>query len=211
MRLLSATPSPFARKVRIVLQEKAIDFELVTEVPWDNDASAPSYNPLGKIPVLVLDDGTTYYDSTYILEYLEYAHPHPAILPSDPLERLVHRRFEVLADGLCDAVVLITIESTRGEAQKSARWQRRQQNKVEAALEEMDKFHQATQPFTAGETFGLADIALGCALGYLDVRLSTLDWRAKHPELSARFDALSERSSFRQTVPKVQTLRDPVV
>jgi glutathione S-transferase len=105
MKLLSATPSPFARKVRIALHEKKIPFELICEVPWTADANAPRYNPLGKIPVLIPDDGEPVYESSFILEYLDVMHPEIPMLPPDPRQRLQARRLEVLADGACDAIV----------------------------------------------------------------------------------------------------------
>ena len=78
-KLLSATPSPYARKVRIALAEKNLAFELVTEVPWDSTTSTPKYNPLEKLPVLILEDGTSLYESSYILQYLELKHPLPPL------------------------------------------------------------------------------------------------------------------------------------
>ena len=80
MKLLSATPSPYARKVRIALIEKALPYELITEVPWDEDTQTAKLNPLEKLPVLCLDDGTTIYESSYILEYLEIKYPDPGHL-----------------------------------------------------------------------------------------------------------------------------------
>ena len=111
MKLLSATPSPYARKVRIALHEKGIAFELVTEVPWNAGATAPRHNPLGKIPVLMLDDGECFYESRFILEYLELRFPQPALYPRNVDQLLAAKRLEVLADGACDAVVLVFMET----------------------------------------------------------------------------------------------------
>ncbi len=102
-KLISATPSPYARKVRIALFEKGIPFELITEVPWNSTTATPKYNPLEKLPVLVLPDDTGIYESAYILEWLEVKHPTPALLPADPEARLAARKLEVLCDGVCDA------------------------------------------------------------------------------------------------------------
>ena len=113
MKLLSATPSPYARKVRIALAEKGLDFELVTEVPWNEGTSTPAYNPLEKLPVLILDDGETVFESDFILEWLEAKYPTLALLPADPDQRLAARRFEVVADGVCDAFVLYFFETMR--------------------------------------------------------------------------------------------------
>ena len=210
MRVLSATPSPFARKVRIALAEKGIAFELVTEVPWDSDATAPRYNPLGTVPVLILDDGTCYYDSTFIVQYLELTHPLPPLMPRDVPGLLAHRRLEVLCDGICDAVVLTVIEGSRPEALRSPVWVERQRRKVERALAELARLVDPSTEFACGDGFGLADIAVGCALGYLDVRLADIDWRHGHPQLTALFQRLGERESFASTAPSPQTLRDRV-
>jgi glutathione S-transferase len=137
MKLLSATPSPYARKVRIALAEKGIPFELVTEVPWNADATTPRYNPLEKLPVLILDSGETVYESRFILEWLEIRHPEPALFPNDPDELLAARRLEVLADGVCDACVLLFWERRRPEAHQSQPWTARQMRKIEGGLNEI--------------------------------------------------------------------------
>ncbi|MGT2480001.1 glutathione S-transferase N-terminal domain-containing protein [Methylobacterium oryzae CBMB20] len=115
-RLISATPSPYARKVRIALAEKGLPFELVTEVPWDSSTTVPRHNPLEKLPVLLLPDGGSVYESSYILQWLELKHPEPPLLPPDPDGILAARRFEVLCDGICDAVVLTFFERQRDES-----------------------------------------------------------------------------------------------
>lgn len=114
--LISATPSPYARKVRIALAEKGIPFTLQTEVPWNSTTLTPQYNPLEKLPVLVLDDNkTAIYESHYILEWLEAKHPEPALLPplSEIDDRLFAKKVEVLCDGICDALVLAFFEKQR--------------------------------------------------------------------------------------------------
>jgi glutathione S-transferase len=209
MKLLSATPSPYARKVRIALHEKGIPFELLTEVPWNTDASAPRYNPLGKIPVLILDDGETVYESTLILDYLELVHPQPPLLPEDPAGIIAAKRLEVLADGACDAVVLTFIERQREPAKQSVEWMERQVRKVQAAVDEVARRVRPDSAFATGQAFGLGDIAVGSMLGYLDLRFPEIDWR-RHRHLVALFERLSQRESFRLTVPAPQVLRDRV-
>src|SRR6476659_8316635 len=95
-RLISATPSPYARKVRIALAEKGIPFELVTEVPWNEGTQTPQYNPLEKLPILIMDDGSSVYESYLILEYLEMKYPKPSLLPNNDDDILAAKRFEVL-------------------------------------------------------------------------------------------------------------------
>jgi glutathione S-transferase len=209
MKLLSATPSPFARKVRIALAEKGIPFELVTDMPWGGDTSVPSLNPLGKVPVLVLDDGKALFDSRFILEYLELKHPVPPLLPVDIDGRLAAKQVEVLADGVCDAVVLIVIEGLRPRERQSIDWMARQRRKINAGVAALAASLQGG-PWALGDAFGLADIAIGSALGYVDLRLPETAWRPAHPGLVALAERLATRPSFRATTPYVQDIPSTV-
>ncbi len=211
MRLLSATPSPYARKARIALAEKGLPFELVSEVPGNADASAPRHNPLGKIPVLILDDGTTVYESRLILEWLEVKHPRPPLFPADPDELLAAKRLEVLADGVCDAFVLLFWERRRPEAHRSLPWMDRQTRKIEGGLREVARLVPPGSRHCVGDRFGLADIAVGTMLGYLLARFPELDWTAAHPHLADLHARLSERPSFAATVPVPQRIEPGVV
>ena len=213
-RLISATPSPYARKVRIALAEKGIPFELATEVPWDGTTATPAYNPLEKLPVLVLPDGRGIYESRYILEWLEVRHPEPPLLPADPEERLAARQVEVIADGICDAFVLLFWERQRPEAQRSEPWMARQLRKVEGGLRALSALAEARDGghgWLVGDGFGLAEIAAGTLLRFLDVRFPELPWRDHHPALVALSDRLEKRPSFRATVPVPQVITDQVV
>lgn len=211
MKLISATPSPYARKVRIALAEKGIPFEILTEVPWNAGATTPDYNPLGKLPVLILDDGGTVYESDYILEWLEHHFPEPSMLPDDPLERLAARRLEVLSDGVCDAFVLWFFEKMRPEGKRSPSWMDRQMRKIEGGLAEIDRLVPAEAEWCVGDRFGLGDIAVGTVIDYLRVRCPEIDWGGRHPDLLARLERLSRRPSFRDTVPVPQRIEGAVV
>ncbi len=210
MKLISATPSPYARKVRIALAEKAIPFELVTEVPWDSTTTVPLYNPLEKLPVLLLDDGGSVYESSHILEWLEAKFPDPPLLPSDTDDRLEAKRCIVIGDGVCDAFLLVFFERLRAPEHQSAPWIARQMRKIEGGVADMARTV-ADKAFVAGDRFSLGDIAFGCALGYLSVRFPEFTWRNTHPDLARYYDALSGRPSFRETVPYPQTFSDAVV
>ena len=210
MRLISATPSPYARKVRIALTEKGIPFELLTEVPWDRDTSLPQYNPLEKLPVLLPPDGEPLFQSSYILEWLERRFPEPPLLPGDDNGILAHKRLEVIADGMCDAVILILFERMRPEGQQSEPWILRQDRKINGGLKALSDAV-GERSYALGDRFGLADIAIGSVLGYLGVRYAQLDWRAAYPNLSAYADGLFARSSFASSTPAPQTIRDRVV
>ena len=209
LKLISATPSPYARKVRIALAEKGLPFELLTEVPWDSMTSTPRYNPLEKLPVLLLEDGSSVYESSYILQYLELKYPQPPLMPADPDGWLAARKLEVLCDGVCDAVVLSLFEKMRPGG-GSPEWLARQRRKVEGGVAAMAKLV-GTRTWAVGERFGLGDIAVGTAIGYLDVRFPELAWRTLHPTLAVFVDRLAQRQSFRDTVPYAQTIADKVV
>ena len=129
-QLISATPSPYARKVRVQLAEKGIPFELVTEVRWNRDTIVPQYNPLEKLPVLICDNGETVYESRFVNEWLEYTHPEPPLLPKDVPGILLSKRCEILADGVCDAGVLLFFERGRDLGQQSPEWADSQMRKI---------------------------------------------------------------------------------
>jgi glutathione S-transferase len=209
-RLISATPSPYARKVRIALAEKAIPFELITEVPWDRTTVTPRYNPLEKLPILLLEDGGSVYESAYILEYLELKHPSPPLLSADVDERLAARKLEVLCDGVCDAVVLTFFERRRPPASQSSEWTARQRRKIEGGVREMARLV-GDREWAVGAQFGLGDIAVGTLLGYLAVRFAEFDWRSLHPTLATYADRIERRPSFAATRPVPQTISDAVV
>ena len=209
-KLISATPSPYARKVRIALAEKGLPFELLTEVPWNSTTATPKYNPLEKLPVLILEDGSSVYESSFILQYLELKYPETPLLPSDVDGILAARRFEVLCDGVCDAVVLTFFERMRQPAAQSSEWQARQRRKIEGGVREMARLV-GNRLFAVGDTFGHGDIAVGTVLGYLSVRFSEYEWRNHYPDLAIFADRLERRPSFAGSVPAPQKISDKVV
>jgi len=200
MKLIASLTSPFARKVRIVAAEKHIDFELVVDVPWEPDTHVPEYNPLGKVPVWVLDDGKTLFDSRVIVEYLDSVSPVNHLLPRDARPRIAVKRWEALADGICDAAALVFVETKRPTAQQSPEWIRRQMQKVTAGLAAMNE-ELGDRDWCYGESFTLADIACACTLGYLTFRFPELEWRRSNPGLAALYDRLMQRPSIKDTVP----------
>lgn len=200
MKLIGSLTSPFARKVRIVAAEKHIDFELVVDVPWEPDTRVPEYNPLGKVPVWVQEDGKTLFDSRVIVEYLDSISPVGHLIPRDPRPRIAVRRWEALADGVCDAAALVVAERKRPPEQQSGDWIERQLGKVRAGLDAMNE-DLGQRDWCHGEFFSLADIAVGCALGYLDFRFPELEWRRSHPNLAELYDRLMQRPAFRDTRP----------
>lgn len=209
--LISATPSPYARKVRIVLAEKNIPFTLETEVPWDSTTKTPQHNPLEKLPVLILEDGSSVYESHYILEYIEVKYPDtkPMLPPSTDIDaRLFAKKVEVVADGMCDALVLSFFEKQRKDDSKE--WVARQMRKVDGGVKALADWV-GKKEFIVLDKFGLADVAAGSVLGYMDVRFPEYPWRKDYPDLATYMDSLGRRESFRSTVPSPQTIKDKIV
>ncbi len=200
MKLLSSQTSPYARKVRITIAEKKIECEVVEETPWDAGTSVPDHNPLGKVPVLILDDGTALYDSRVIVEYLDTVSPVSRLIPEPSRQRIAVKRWEALADGICDAAVLIVREAKRPARQQNAESLTRQRDKIDRGLADFAS-ELGDKPWCSGDTYTLADIATGCALGYLDLRHPTIDWRTEYPLLARHAEKLAKRQSFLDTVP----------
>ena len=200
MKLIAGPTSPYSRKVRIVLAEKRIDYDFVIEIPSDPGTRVPDFNPLGKIPVLVLDDETTLFDSRVIVEYLDNASPVGRLIPDDTRHRIQVRRWEALADGCTDALVAIVYEKRRPADNQSAEWIARQQGKVDRALKAISE-ELGTRTWCSGDLYNLSDIAVGCALGFVDLRMPELNWRKLYPNLEKLSDKLAQRASFKDTAP----------
>jgi glutathione S-transferase len=199
MKLLAATASPYTRKVRIVLAEKKIecDLQMVDVAPVENPVNP--HNPLGKIPTLILDDGTALYDSRVIVEYLDNVSPISRLIPDNNRDRSAVRRWEALADGVLDAGLLWRYESLRDKKEQSAAWQGKQLARMRRGMEQLAKEIGA---FCHGERYSLADIAVGCCVGWLDFRKpGAVDWRAEYEPVSRHYDKMMERPAFADTVP----------
>ena len=209
-RLISATPSPYARKVRIQLDEKGIPFELITEVPWDKDTQTPQFNPLEKLPILICENGETVYESRFVNEWVELQHPEPPLMPKEKDGILLTKRFEILADSVCDACVLIFWERARPDGARSEEWMSRQLRKRDGGVREISRLLDEKR-FCLDNRFTLADIAVGSLLGWLNVRMGEFVWREKYPNLAELQDRLEMRPSFAKTVPYAQLIQDKVV
>lgn len=201
MKLVGSLTSPYVRKARIVLAEKRINYTFEVDVPWNADSRVPDYNPLGKVPVLIMEDGTPLYDSRVIVEYLDNISPVSRLIPESNRHRIMVKRWEVLADGISDAAATIFLERKRPAVQQSPEWIMRQQQKVtrglEAAAHEL-----GTKKWCNGSAYTLADVALGCTLGYLTFRFPEVEWRNAFPNLADLADKLEKRVSFVETAPK---------
>jgi glutathione S-transferase len=200
MKLICSLTSPYARKIRIVLTEKKIDFDLVIDSPWVEGNQIAALNPLGKVPVLVLDDDSTLFDSRVIAEYLDTVAPNNRLIPASGRERISVKRWEALADGVLDAAIAAFLESRRPDGERSPSWIERQRGKVTQALQVMSD-DLGDQSWCHGNGLSLADIAIGCALGYVSFRLGDIRWGERHSNLAQLYDKLMQRPSFAETVP----------
>src|SRR5690242_6439888 len=198
MKLFGVDASPYVRKVRIVLEEKRIPYEYVRARASVPGSPVPQYNPLAKVPVLVTDSGKAIYDSPVIVEYLDGLVREPALLPTPLEQRIDVKRWEALGDGVTDAVVLVSHDRDKVQ---TAEWHQRQRLKIERGLAAM-ALELGERTFSYGDTFSLADIAAGYAVGYMDLVLPDIDWRATHPNLARLAERLAQRDSFRKTVPQ---------
>ena len=203
MKLIGATTSPYVRKVRVVMAEKKLDYQFVTENVWVPETTITQSNPLGKVPCLIMEGGEALFDSRVIVEYLDTLSPVGKLIPSVGRERAEVKTWEALADGLLDAALLARLEATwegRTKAQRSQAWIDRQLGKIDSALQAMSR-GLAEKPFCAGIHLSLADISVGCALGYLDFRFPNIAWREAHPNLARLDEKLTQRASFIESRP----------
>lgn len=202
MKLVSSLTSPYGRKVRVVLAEKKVPFQLQVENPWLPDSPVPEINPLGKVPVLVLEDGVSVFDSRVIVEYVDHLTPVAHLIPGEPKSRMMVRGVEALADGVADAAVAVYLEKKRPADKQSADWLTLQERTLFRGLEALSEAL-GEKPWFLGNTMTLADIACGCMLGYLGLRFPEIAWRSAHPNLAKLYDKLMTRPSFRESVPVV--------
>jgi glutathione S-transferase len=200
LKLIASKTSPYARKVRIALAEKKIEYQMVESSGWDPGNPVHAWNPLGKLPVLILDDGTHLYDSRVIVEYIDLVSPVSRLIPEPARQRIAVKKWEALADGVCDATSAIVIERRRPANLQSDEWIARQRRKIDEGTAELAR-ELGERAWWYGEGYSLADIATGAALGYLDLRFAELDWRDLYPNLARLADKLDKRASFADTLP----------
>jgi glutathione S-transferase len=203
MKLIGSTSSPYVRKVRVVMAEKKLDYQFVEEDVWSADTNIMQSNPLGKVPCLVMEGGEALFDSRVIVEYLDTLSPVGKLIPVVGRERAEVKTWEALADGVLDALILARLEANWGgrkKEQRSDAWIERQLAKTQSSLKAMSQ-GLGEKPFCAGIYLSLADIAVGCALGYLDFRFPDIDWRSSYPNLAKLQEKLAQRPSFTETAP----------
>jgi glutathione S-transferase len=197
VKLLFQPRSPFVRKVWAAAHELGLEgrIERVPADPWDPPPELAALNPLAKVPVLVTDRGEALYDSRVILAYLDHLAGRPVLYPPGDGRFAVLRR-EALADGLTEAALACVYETRRRPQERSVGWVARQQARIRRTLA---AFEGEAAALGQGPT---ADrIALGCALGYLDLRLDQLEWREDRPALASWYEACAARPAMRASAP----------
>lgn len=201
MKLIGSLTSPYVRKVRVVMAEKKLDYQLVLEDVWGEDAILTA-NPLGKVPCLIMEGGEAVFDSRVIVEYVDTLSPVGKLIPPSGRERVEVRTWEALADGVCDAAILARLEATWGprEGARSDAWIERQMSRVHSALKAMS-LGLGDKAWCSGNHFTLADVSVGVALAYLDFRFAHIDWRGDYPNLAKLAAKLAARQSFIDTAP----------
>ena len=203
MKLIGAVGSPYVRKVRMVLAEKKLDYQFVPENVWSETTQIGASNPLGKVPCLILEGGEAVFDSRVIVEYLDTLSPVGKLIASSGRERAAIKTWEALADGLLDASILARLEAGwpgRSAQERSQAWIERQLRKVDDSLAAMSR-GLGDNAYCSGIHLTLSDIAVGCALGYLNFRFPQIAWASRHPNLERLYQKLMQRQSFIDTQP----------
>ena len=200
MKLVASYTSPYARKVRIVMAEKRIECEFVEDNVWAPNTQSTLYNPLTKIPVLLLDDGISLYDSRVIAEFLDGVTPVSRLIPEGGRDRALVKRWEALGDGIADAGIAIFLERKRPEEKQGHDWILRQRGKVESGIAAAAR-ELGDRKFCHGENLTLGDISLACSLAWLAFRLPEVAWRSTYPNLALWMERIEARPSFVETEP----------
>ncbi|WP_370560619.1 glutathione S-transferase [Edwardsiella tarda] len=200
MKLIGSYTSPFVRKIFVLLLEKQLTFEFVSDNPYLDDARVLAVNPLGKVPALIADDGEIVFDSPLVAEYLDALTAAPRFLPQDRTEALRVRQVEALADGICDAAVTIVRELRRPAERQDSTELQRQRAKIQRGLDALER-QVAERRWLNGPELNLADIATGCCLSYLNFRRVYPNWCVGRPALVCLAERLFQRDSFLRTVP----------
>ena len=199
MKLLTSPASPYVRKARVILLEagtREVQEVEVSTTAFATDEQVKAANPLGKIPALIMDDGQALFDSRVITRFLD-SHFGTGLYPSTSLWAVL--RLEATGDGILDCALAMTYELRfRPEEKRFPEWLDAQWAKISSALDYLESDLDAQ----LGGDLNIGQIAVGCALGYLDLRHDARGWRNTHPKLAAWFAAFSQRPSMTATAPK---------
>ena len=200
MKLVGSLTSPYVRKIRVLLAEKELAYDFIEESAWTATTTVPRYNPLNKVPALVMDDGESIYDSAVISEYVD-AISGGGMIPAEPAERARTRRDEALGDGIADAGITMFLERKREAARQDPAWIARQGDKVNAGIAALAATL-GTRPYLGGQQPNVADIACACALFWVEFRMPEVRWRDTHPNLGKWAERMEKRPTFAATRPR---------
>ncbi len=200
MRLNYSPTSPYVRKVLVFAIETRLDdvIELVPTDPWQEETTLVDVNPLGKVPTLECDDGMVLFNSPLICEYLDSIHGGRRLTPIATPARWHVLRFQAAADGIFDAAVSAVIEGRRAKNERSEDWVARQRAVVSRTVTWIEQHFRELEG-----GLSLGQIAVGCALAYLDFRLPDTGWRDGHPKLAQWYESFAQRDSMQTTEPPV--------
>lgn len=200
MKLYASAASSFARKIRVMLLEKRVEHELELINLWEPN-HLDRVNPLGKVPALRLDDDRVLVSSPVIADYVDGKYPNPRFIPEDFEARTEVRRWEALADGTMDAVSATLYEMRfHDERQRSEAWLARQRKKYEAGFAALEAML-GERRWCVGDSMTLADIAVACHLGFINLRVPKYFPQERYPRLAALWKRMEERDSFRKSAP----------
>ena len=205
MKIIIATPSPYARKIRVILREKDIDFEEIIDVPWNTDTLTVGINPLGKVPILLCDAHVPLFDSKLIAQYLDDYKPNPFFYPTNSKENISARLIETVADGICDSIVLIFLENSRKETLRSKNWIKRQEIKIFEGVKYLSN-NLGEKKYFVGNHFNIADVSGFTCLEYIDLRFPNFKWRDQYQNLEVYWNVHKGRKSFEETKPIAQII-----
>lgn len=204
--LVNARPSPFGRKVAIALLEKGLAFDVQYDVPWGDATCTPEFSPLEQLPILILDNGETVYDSTYILEWLELRYPEPSLLPIDTEARVAAKKRQMLGERLMEIAQNLIFELHRPDPSEA--WVGRQTRKLLGGFAELERLHTG-RLMDQDSPIDLGDIAVSTTLLLFEFAVATnlspiidaLVWRERYPALTQFVETLERRPSLLATQP----------
>ena len=200
MKLFYSNNSPYARKIRILIDEKKVSVTLEKVVLADKNCTIHEYNPLAKVPTLIAND-ISIFDSPVIAEYVDQKSGMPYLIPSDFDKKILVKRWEAISDGLCDAAVAIMLEKRKPLSQQNADLFEKQMRKIKLSLEWLNREMEGKEYYLDNK-FSYADIAAGCTLGYVKLRYPEIDFENEYLNLDRLYKLLMQRPSFETTAPE---------
>ncbi|MCX7181735.1 MAG: glutathione S-transferase N-terminal domain-containing protein [Candidatus Methylopumilus sp.] len=200
MKLFYSNNSPYARKIRILIDEKKASIILEKVVLADKNCIIHKYNPLSKVPTLFVND-ISIFDSPVIAEYVDHKSGPLYLIPGDFDKRMLLKRWEAIADGLCDAAVAIMLEKRRISSQQNTDVFEKQMRKIKLSLTWLNE-EMKDKEYYLENTFSYADIAVGSALGYVKLRYPEIDFKEEYLNLHRLYELLMQRPSFQMTAPE---------